>query len=66
MQNNEQERLDLHTLVDRTAKRSDERVRRSRTSVSSSRSDPIQAPQRAAPPSNAHVQRTDDSSSSVQ
>jgi hypothetical protein len=47
-------------------KRSDERGRRSRTSVSSSRSDPIQSPQRAAPPSVAHVQRTDVSSSLVQ
>jgi hypothetical protein len=55
MQNNERERLDLH-----------ERGRRSRTSVSYSGSDPIQAPQRAAPPSVAHVQRNDDSSSSVQ
>jgi hypothetical protein len=35
-------------------------------SVFSSQSDPIQAPQRAAPPSVAHVQRNDDSSSSVQ
>jgi hypothetical protein len=43
-----------------------ERGRRSRTSVSSSQSDPIQAPQWAAPPSIAHVHRNDDSSSSVQ
>jgi hypothetical protein len=28
--------------------------------------DPIQAPQRAAPPSDAHIQRNDNSSSSVQ
>jgi hypothetical protein len=28
-------------------------------------SDPIQVPQRAAPPSDAHVQRNDDSSSSL-
>jgi hypothetical protein len=34
--------------------------------VSSSRSDLIQAPQRAAPPSVAHVQRNNDSSSTVQ
>jgi hypothetical protein len=43
MQNNEWERLYLHTLVNRTAERSDERGRRSRTSVSSSRSDPIRS-----------------------
>jgi hypothetical protein len=47
-------------------KRLDEHGRRSRTSGSSSRSDPIQAPQWAAPPSVAHVQHNDDSSSSVQ
>jgi hypothetical protein len=34
--------------------------------VSSSRSDPIQAPQRAAPPSDAHVQRNNESTSSIQ
>jgi hypothetical protein len=58
---------DLCTLEEiAQQKRSNERGRRSLTSVSSSRSDLIQAPQRAAPPSVAHVHHDNESASSVQ
>jgi hypothetical protein len=61
MQNNEREILDLHTLVDRT-----ENIQMNVVGVvvlAYPPRNPIQAPQWAVPPSIAHVQRNDVSSS---